>query len=41
MTPVVDPTPVPIYFDSALIAKFYLNEPGREQGGGERGSPGT
>ena len=21
---------VPVYFDSALIAKFYLNEPGRE-----------
>jgi predicted nucleic acid-binding protein len=24
------PEPVPVYFDSALIAKFYLNEPGRE-----------
>jgi len=23
-------TIVPVYFDSALIAKFYLNEPGRE-----------
>jgi len=22
--------PAPVYFDSALIAKFYLNEPGRE-----------
>ena len=22
--------PVPVYFDSALIAKFYLNEPGRD-----------
>jgi len=22
---------VPVYFDSALVAKFYLNEPGREQ----------
>jgi hypothetical protein len=22
---------VPAYFDSALVAKFYLNEPGREQ----------
>ncbi|MEQ1920462.1 MAG: type II toxin-antitoxin system VapC family toxin [Elusimicrobiota bacterium] len=24
------PPLVPIYFDSALVAKFYLNEPGRE-----------
>ena len=22
---------MPVYFDSALVAKFYLNEPGREQ----------
>jgi predicted nucleic acid-binding protein len=22
--------PAPVYFDSALVAKFYLNEPGRE-----------
>jgi predicted nucleic acid-binding protein len=29
--PVADPRPLPVYFDSALIAKFYLNEPGREQ----------
>ena len=28
--PVAEPKPVPVYFDSALIAKFYLNEPGRE-----------
>ena len=28
--PVTEPVPVPVYFDSALIAKFYLNEPGRE-----------
>jgi predicted nucleic acid-binding protein len=27
---VAEPIPVPVYFDSALIAKFYLNEPGRE-----------
>ena len=27
--PAVPPL-VPIYFDSALVAKFYLNEPGRE-----------
>jgi len=27
---VAEPKPVPVYFDSALIAKFYLNEPGRE-----------
>jgi predicted nucleic acid-binding protein len=26
------PSPVvPVYFDSALVAKFYLNEPGRER----------
>lgn len=25
-----DPPVVPAYFDAALIAKFYLNEPGRE-----------
>ena len=29
--PVAEPRPVPVYFDSALIAKFYLNESGREQ----------
>ena len=29
--PVAEPKLVPVYFDSALIAKFYLNEPGREQ----------
>jgi predicted nucleic acid-binding protein len=29
-TPVVEPKLVPVYFDAALIAKFYLNEPGRE-----------
>jgi predicted nucleic acid-binding protein len=28
--PVAEPKLVPVYFDSALIAKFYLNEPGRE-----------
>src|SRR5262245_34414875 len=28
--PAAEPKPVPVYFDSALIAKFYLNEPGRE-----------
>ena len=28
--PGAEPKPVPVYFDSALIAKFYLNEPGRE-----------
>jgi predicted nucleic acid-binding protein len=28
--PVAEPKPEPVYFDSALIAKFYLNEPGRE-----------
>jgi predicted nucleic acid-binding protein len=28
--PAAEPTPVPVYFDSALIAKFYLNEPGRD-----------
>jgi predicted nucleic acid-binding protein len=28
--PVAEPNPVPAYFDSALIAKFYLNEPGRD-----------
>lgn len=28
--PVAEPKPVPVYFDSALIAKFYLNESGRE-----------
>src|SRR5262252_2274431 len=28
---VAEPKPEPVYFDSALIAKFYLNEPGREQ----------
>jgi len=28
---VAEPNLVPVYFDSALIAKFYLNEPGREQ----------
>src|SRR5262249_46292722 len=25
------PKAVPVYFDSALVAKFYLSEPGREQ----------
>ena len=29
--PAAEPKPVPVYFDSALIAKFYLNEPGREE----------
>jgi len=29
--PVAEPKLAPVYFDSALIAKFYLNEPGREQ----------
>jgi predicted nucleic acid-binding protein len=29
--PDADPKPAPVYFDSALIAKFYLNEAGREQ----------
>jgi hypothetical protein len=25
------PTVEPVYFDAALVAKFYVNEPGREQ----------
>lgn len=29
--PGAEPKPVPVYFDSGLIAKFYLNEPGREE----------
>ena len=28
---VAEAKPVAVYFDSALIAKFYLNEPGREE----------
>ena len=28
--PVAESKLVPVYFDSALIAKFYLNEPGRD-----------
>jgi predicted nucleic acid-binding protein len=27
--PTAEPKPVPVYFDSALIATFYLNEPDR------------
>ena len=31
-TATVETTPaIPVYFDSALIAKFYLNEPGRDR----------
>lgn len=29
--PAVHAVVVPAYFDAALVAKFYLNEPGREQ----------
>ena len=29
-TPAVPPAIVPAYFDAALVAKFYLNEPGRD-----------
>jgi len=29
--PAAPPAVVPAYFDSALVAKFYLNEPGRDQ----------
>jgi hypothetical protein len=32
MTPAADePTVVPAYYDAALVAKFYLNEPGRDK----------
>lgn len=32
MTPAAaDPVVAPAYFDAALVAKFYLNEPGREK----------
>ena len=30
MTAVAEPAMAPAYFDSALVAKFYLNEPGRD-----------
>jgi predicted nucleic acid-binding protein len=29
--PAGEPTVVPAYFDAALLAKFYLNEPGRDE----------
>ncbi len=29
-TPAADAAVVPAYFDAALVAKFYLNEPGRD-----------
>lgn len=30
-TPAADAPVVPAYFDAALVAKFYLNEPGRDR----------
>lgn len=29
--PAADAAVVPVYFDAALVAKFYLNEPGRDR----------